>query len=194
MLGYAGRLRLGPAYLAISAAALLLFVVDLVYFRQLATDSYAGGTLLDAGWAVVMLMMSTGAQLTLRRPTPEHTSPAGFNVLTVAVTVPALLLLMRGSDHAGGAATVACAAAAILLLAIRLLVTLAENQRHRPRQPADRLDRGRGDHARPTPRAGSPMRTRRPARCSATRPRDLLGQPGHDLTHHSHAERSRLPD
>ncbi|MGA8219913.1 MAG: hypothetical protein WB771_15220, partial [Solirubrobacterales bacterium] len=128
VLGYAGRLRLGPSYYLISAAALLLFVVDLVYFEQLASDSYTGGTILDAGWAVTWLLMAAGAQLTLRRPISSSTSAAGFSAMTALIAIPALFLVVRGPDHPGGTATVTCAAAAILLVAVRLLITLGENQ------------------------------------------------------------------
>ena len=128
VLAYAGRLRLGSAYYAISAAAALFFVVDLIYFNQLATNTYTGGTILDAGWAATWLLMAAGAQMTLRRPTRDSTSAAGFNVLAALIAIPALILVVRGTDPPGGIVTVTWAAAAMALLAIRLMVTVGENQ------------------------------------------------------------------
>jgi diguanylate cyclase (GGDEF)-like protein/PAS domain S-box-containing protein len=192
VLGYAGRLRLGPSYYLISAAAVLLFVVDLVYFKQLASDSYTGGTLLDAGWAVTWLMMAGAAQLTLRRPVPSSTSAAGFSAMTAVITIPALLLVVRGPGHPGGTATVACAAAAILLVAIRLLITLGENQSIARDNQTIVSTAGEGImRADPDGR----LSYANPAACRMLgySPHELIGEMGHALTHHSRANGAPYP-
>jgi diguanylate cyclase (GGDEF)-like protein/PAS domain S-box-containing protein len=189
---YAGRLRLGPASYAISGAALLLFVVDLVYFNQLATDTYTGGTLLDAGWAATWVLMSAGAQMKLRRPTWDSTSAAGFNALTALVAIPALFLVIRGPDHPGGVATVACAATAILLVAIRLLTTLNENQRIARDNQMIVSTAGEGIiRADPS----GVVTFANPAACSMLgySARELIGGDGHALTHHSRANGTPYP-
>ena len=63
VLGFAGRWRLGPASFLAGGAALTLLVTDLVYFDQLANVTYVPGTVLDAGWALTMLLMSVAATL-----------------------------------------------------------------------------------------------------------------------------------
>ena len=192
VLGYAGRLRLGPAYYFASAAAIVLFVSDLVYFRQVTTDAYTGGTLLDAGWAVTMLLMAIAAQLTLRRPSPWSTSAAAFNILTAVVAVPALFLLVRGTAHPGGAATVTCSAVAILLLSGRLLITLAENRRIASDNLQIVSTAGEG-----IMRADSDgvITYINPAACEMLgyEKQELIGQRGHQLTHHSHANGAPYP-
>jgi diguanylate cyclase (GGDEF)-like protein/PAS domain S-box-containing protein len=192
VLGYAGRWRLGSAFIAASAAAILLFVTDTVHFDQIADDRHSPGSLVDCGWAGTMLLMSMAAQLTLRRPNLERTSIRGFNAISAAVTIPALLLLVRGTDHPGGRVTVGCAAAAMLLLAIRLMITANENQRL--------ADDNRGIVA--TAGEGI-MRTdaegrityANPAACEMVgfRSSELLGKSGHDLLHHSHADGTPYP-
>ncbi len=192
VLAYAGRLRLGPSYYAISAAAILLFVVDLVYFRQLATDSYSGGTILDAGWAATWVLMSAAAQMTLRRPTRDSTSAAGFNALTALFAIPALFLLVRGPDHPGGTATIACAAAAILLLAIRLLITLDENK-HIARDNQMIVSTAGEGILRADP--DGIVTYVNPAACEMLGygTRELIGRNGHSLTHHSRANGTPYP-
>ncbi len=192
VLAYAGRLRLGPAYYAVSAAAVLLFVVDLVYFNQLATGTYTGGTILDAGWAATWLLMSASAQMTLRRPARDTTSAARFSALTALITVPALLLVVRGTDHLGGIETVACAAVAILLIAIRLVITLGENQ-HIALDNQTILSTA-GEGILRTDSQGR-LTYANPAACEILGydARELIGQKGHELTHHSRANGTPYP-
>lgn len=185
VLGYAGRLRLGPSYYLISAAALLLFVVDLVYFEQLASDSYTGGTILDAGWAVTWLLMAAGAQLTLRRPISSSTSAAGFSAMTALIAIPALFLVVRGPDHPGGTATVTCAAAAILLVAVRLLITLGENQ-HIARDNQMIVSTAGEGIIRADPDGRLSYANPAACRMLGYSLRQLIGQDGHDLMHHSY--------
>ena len=192
VLAYAGRLRLGSAYYAISAAAALFFVVDLIYFNQLATNTYTGGTILDAGWAATWLLMAAGAQMTLRRPTRDSTSAAGFSVLTALIAIPALFLVVRGPDHPGGIETVACAAAAILLLAIRLLITVGENQ-HIARDNQMIVATAGEGIMRADP--DGVLTYVNPAACEmlGRSARELIGQKGHELTHHSRANGTPYP-
>ena len=125
-LAFAGRWRLGPAFYLAGIAALTLLITDLVYFDQLADDTYVAGTLLDAGWAVTMLLMSVAAQSTLRQPALEVPAARSINIVSVLVIPPALALLIWGANHNGRLITVFCAAAAILLVALRLLITSNE--------------------------------------------------------------------
>ena len=192
VLAYAGRLRLGPAYYPLSAAAGLLFVVDLIYFNQLATDTYTAGTILDAGWAATWLLMSASAQLTLRRPTRDSSSTAGSSALTALLAVPALFLLVRGPDHPGGIETVACATVAILLLAIRLLITVGENQ-HIARDNQMIVSTAGEGIMRADP--DGVLTYVNPAACKMLgySARELIGQRGHELTHHSRASGAHYP-
>ncbi len=192
VLAYVGRLRLGAAYYALSAAAVLLFVVDLVYFNQLVTDTYVDGTVLDAGWAVTWLLISASAQMKLRRPDLDGSSAAGFRALTALVAIPALFLIVRGTGHPGGMATVACAVAAILLLAARLMSTLSENESIARDNEMIVSTAGEGIlRADPDGRVSYAN----PVACAMLgfSAQELVGQQAHELTHHSRANGTPYP-
>ena len=192
VLAYVGRLRLGAAYYALSAAAVLLFVVDLVYFNQLVTDTYVDGTVLDAGWAVTWLLISASAQMKLRRPDLDGSSAAGFRALTALVAIPALFLIVRGTGHPGGMATVACAVAAILLLAARLMSTLSENESIARDNEMIVSTAGEGIlRADPDGRVSYAN----PVACAMLgfSAQELVGQKAHELTHHSRANGTPYP-
>jgi diguanylate cyclase (GGDEF)-like protein/PAS domain S-box-containing protein len=192
VLGYAGRWRLGSAFLAAAAAAILLFVTDLIHFDQLADGRHAPGSLVGCGWAATMLLMSAAAQLPLRTPTLERTSVRGFNAISAAVTVPALLLLVRGTGHPGGDVTVGCAATAMLLLALRLMITVGENQRLAEDNRGIVATAGEGIMRTD---AEGRITYANPAACEMVgyRSVELLGKNGHELLHHSHANGTPYP-
>ncbi len=192
VLGFAGRWRLGPAFYLAGGAALMLLVTDLVYFHQLAYDTYVAGTLLDAGWAATMLLMSMAALTTLRRPGQNQPAARSINVLSLIVIPLALALLIWGADHSSRIVTVFCAAAAILLVAIRLLNTSNEIQRLADDNEEIISSAGEG-----ILRADVEGRITyaNPAACTmlGVSSREILGRAGHELFHHSHENGSPYP-
>ena len=192
VLGFAGRWRLGPAFYLAGGAALTLLVTDLVYFHRLAYETYVPGTVLDAGWALTMLLMSMAAQSTLRRPASDRPATRNVTFLSVVVIPPALLLLIWGADHSGRIVTVSCAAAAILLVALRLLITSSEVQHLADDKEEIISSAGEGILRAD---ADGHITFANPAACTmlGVSSREILGRKGHQLFHHSHENGSPYP-
>ncbi len=192
VLGFAGRWRLGPAFYLTGGAALTLLVTDLVYFHQLASDTYVAGTVLDAGWAATMLLMSMASMTTLRRPGQDQPVVRRINVLSLIVIPLALALLIWGADHPNRIVTVSCAAAAITLLAIRLLI--ASNEIRHLAEDNEEIITSAGEGILRADAQGR-ITYANPAACKmlGVSGREILGRAGHELFHHSHENGSRYP-
>jgi diguanylate cyclase (GGDEF)-like protein/PAS domain S-box-containing protein len=184
VVGYGSRWRLGPGYWAVAGASLLLFMVDLTLFRQLADGTYSPGTILDSGWAANMILISLAAQLPLRTAHEYVPSGSRFNAIFAGAILFALFLLVRGADAPGGVVAVSCAVAAIVLLAARLMFTLAANERLARENEDIVATAGEGIFRAD---ADGAITFVNPAACQMLgyRPDEMLGKDGHALIHHS---------
>lgn len=190
--------RPGPVWYLLAAAYGVQLMADVVYLRQVATDGYETGTILDLAYPVVLLLVAGGAWM---RPSRGRTTAlAGWPVLAVPAlfTVIALALTTYDSFHPINKVAVALATLTLVLAFLRTAMTFADLRT--VSQGAELLRRqtlildsaGEGiwgmDLEGRTTFANAAA-----ARLTGHDQHELVGSRLHELVHHSRADGTRYP-
>jgi diguanylate cyclase (GGDEF)-like protein/PAS domain S-box-containing protein len=128
------RGQAGKAYLVLALGALAFLATDLTNVKQLVTDSYAPGTMLDAGWPAGVLLFALASRFGTSLPRVGALRGWRLYVALVGSFAIAWLLLLEetleGHDGAGHSPIMIGLAALVLsLILARLVVAVRQNDR-----------------------------------------------------------------
>jgi hypothetical protein len=119
----------GRAWLMLGAGLAVMATADSVYLYQVATDSYVGGSLLDAGWPLAMVLLANAAWVKQR--SHRAVDAEGRSLLAVPATCVAIAVGVLVMDHYTrlNPVALALAVATIALVVARLALTFRENRK-----------------------------------------------------------------
>ena len=121
--------RPGRAWLVLGAGLAVIAATDGVYLYQVATDTYVGGTVLDAGWPLSMALLANAAWVKQR--SHRTVDAEGRSLLVVPASCVAIAVGVLVLDHFTRLNPVALvlAVATLALVVARLALTFRENKK-----------------------------------------------------------------